>query len=74
MRRTWRVIWLLCFSLVATSHALAQTPQNTPITTGAFGRANTTLAGQTLFELEESATTVGPFALVDASRGRSSRV
>ena len=44
--------------------------QNTPITTGSFGRANTTLAGQTLSEVEESATTVGPFALVDAAARR----
>ena len=43
--------------------------QNTPITTGSFGRANTTLAGQTLSELEESATTVGPFALIDVPLG-----
>ena len=43
--------------------------QNTPITTGTFGRANTMLAGQTLSEVEESATTVGPFALVDVPLG-----
>ena len=43
--------------------------QNTPITTGSFGRANTTLAGQALSELEESATTVGPFALIDVPLG-----
>jgi iron complex outermembrane receptor protein len=43
--------------------------QNTPITTGTFGRANTILAGQTLSEVEESATTVGPFALVDVALG-----
>jgi iron complex outermembrane recepter protein len=43
--------------------------QNTPITTGTFGRANTVLAGQTLSEVEESATTVGPFALVDVALG-----
>jgi iron complex outermembrane receptor protein len=43
--------------------------QNTPITTGSFGRADTTLAGQTLSEVEESATTVGPFALVDVALG-----
>lgn len=43
--------------------------QNTPITTGNFGRANSTLAGQTLSELEESATTVGPFALADVALG-----
>ena len=44
--------------------------QNTPITTGSFGRANSALAGQTLSELEESASTVGPFALVDAALGQ----
>ena len=43
--------------------------QNTPITTGTFGRANTILAGQTLSEVEESATTVGPFALIDVPLG-----
>ena len=43
--------------------------QNTPITTGSFGRADTILAGQTLSELEESATTIGPFALVDVPLG-----
>jgi iron complex outermembrane recepter protein len=43
--------------------------QNTPITTGSFGRANTTLAGRSLSEVEESATTVGPFALVDVALG-----
>ena len=43
--------------------------QNTPITTGTFGRGNTILAGQTLSEVEESATTVGPFALVDVPLG-----
>ena len=43
--------------------------QNTPITTGAVGRPDTTLAGQTLTELDESATTVGPFALLDVPLG-----
>jgi iron complex outermembrane receptor protein len=43
--------------------------QNTPITTGNFGRADTVLAGQTLAENEESATTVGPFALLDVPLG-----
>lgn len=43
--------------------------QNTPITTGSFGRENTVLAGQALSELEESATTVGPFALMDVALG-----
>jgi iron complex outermembrane receptor protein len=43
--------------------------QNTPITTGSFGRAETMLAGQALLEREESATTVGPFALVDVAVG-----
>jgi len=43
--------------------------QNTPITTGAFGRANTLLANQTLSELDESATTVGPFVLADVALG-----
>jgi len=43
--------------------------QNTPITTGAFGRANTPLASQTLSELDESATTVGPFVLADVPIG-----
>jgi len=43
--------------------------QNTPITTGAFGRANTPLASQTLSELDESATTVGPFVLADVALG-----
>ncbi len=43
--------------------------QNTPITTGNFGRANTPLANQTLSELEESATTVGPFILGDLALG-----
>lgn len=39
--------------------------QNTPIRTGSFGRTDTPLAGRALSEVEESATTVGPFALVD---------
>jgi iron complex outermembrane receptor protein len=43
--------------------------QNTPIRTGSFGRANTPLSGQALSEVEESATTVGPFALVDVALG-----
>ncbi len=43
--------------------------QNTPITSGSFGRANTLLAGRALSEVEESATTVGPFALVDVTLG-----
>jgi iron complex outermembrane receptor protein len=43
--------------------------QNTPIRTGSFGRENTVLAGQALSELEESATTVGPFALIDVALG-----
>ena len=43
--------------------------QNTPITTGNFGRENGSLAGQTLSELEESATSVGPFALIDLPVG-----
>lgn len=43
--------------------------QNTPITTGAFGRAGSALAGQALSEIEESATTVGPFALIDVPLG-----
>jgi iron complex outermembrane recepter protein len=43
--------------------------QNTPIRTGSFGRANTTLAGRSLSEVEESATTVGPFATVDVALG-----
>jgi iron complex outermembrane receptor protein len=43
--------------------------QNTPIRTGTFGRADTPLAGQALSEVEESATTVGPFALVDVPLG-----
>jgi len=43
--------------------------QNTPIRTGSFGRGNTPLAGRSLSEVEESATTVGPFALVDAPLG-----
>ena len=43
--------------------------QNTPITTGGFGRGNTPLAGRSLSEVEESATTLGPFALVDVALG-----
>jgi iron complex outermembrane receptor protein len=43
--------------------------QNTPIRTGSFGRADTPLAGRALSELEESATTAGPFALVDVALG-----
>lgn len=43
--------------------------QNTPITTGNFGRANTSLAGQTLSELEETANTVGPYVLADVALG-----
>ena len=43
--------------------------QNTPITTGSFGRGNTSLAGRSLSEVEESATTLGPFALVDVALG-----
>lgn len=43
--------------------------QDTPITTGAFGRANTPVAGQTLSDLQESATTVGPYALADVNLG-----
>ena len=43
--------------------------QNTPIRTGSFGRANTPLAGRALSEVEETATTVGPFALVDVALG-----
>jgi iron complex outermembrane receptor protein len=43
--------------------------QDTPIITGAFGRANTPLAGQTLSQLQESATTVGPYALADVRLG-----
>lgn len=41
--------------------------QNTPITTGNFARTDTVLAGQAANE--ESATTVGPFALVDVPLG-----
>lgn len=43
--------------------------QNTPITTGNFGRADSTLAGQTLSELEETATTLGPYLLADVAIG-----
>jgi iron complex outermembrane receptor protein len=43
--------------------------QNTPITTGNFGRANTNLAGQTLSELEETASTIGPYVLADVALG-----
>jgi iron complex outermembrane receptor protein len=43
--------------------------QNTPITTGSFGRADTPLAGRSLSEVEESATNVGPFALLDVPLG-----
>ncbi len=43
--------------------------QNTPITTGTFGRVNTVLAGRSLSENEESATNLGPFALVDVPIG-----
>jgi iron complex outermembrane receptor protein len=43
--------------------------QNTPIRTGSFGRVNTPLAGRSLSEVEESATTLGPFALLDVPLG-----
>ena len=43
--------------------------QNTPIRSGNFPRSNSPLAGQTIAETEESATTVGPFALVDVVLG-----
>jgi iron complex outermembrane receptor protein len=43
--------------------------QNTPIRTGSFGRVNSPLAGRSLSEVEESATTVGPFAMVDVALG-----
>ena len=43
--------------------------QNTPIRSGNFPRSNSPLAGQTIAETEESATTVGPFALVDVALG-----
>lgn len=43
--------------------------QNTPITTGNFGRADSILAGQTLSELEETATTVGPYFLAEMPLG-----
>jgi iron complex outermembrane receptor protein len=42
--------------------------QNTPIRSGNFPRFNVP-AGQTIAETEESATTVGPFALVDVPLG-----
>jgi iron complex outermembrane receptor protein len=43
--------------------------QNTPIRSGNFPRANSPLTIQTFAETEESATTVGPFALVDVELG-----
>jgi iron complex outermembrane receptor protein len=43
--------------------------QNTPITTGAFGRADSALAGQTFSEIDESATSVGAFALAEVPLG-----
>ena len=42
--------------------------QNTPITTGNYSRAESTVAGQVAAN-EESATTVGPFAMVDVALG-----
>ncbi len=42
--------------------------QNTPITTGNFSRTDSTVAGQVAAN-EESATTVGPFAMVDVALG-----
>ena len=41
--------------------------QNTPITTGNFGRAATPQAGTTFSELEEIASVVGPFILEELS-------
>jgi iron complex outermembrane receptor protein len=43
--------------------------QNTPIRSGNFPRGNSPLTVQTFAETEESATTVGPFALVDLQLG-----
>jgi iron complex outermembrane receptor protein len=48
--------------------------QNTPIRTGNFPRFDSALTSQTFAETEESATMVGPFALVDVGLGARATV